>query len=220
MEFSREEYCSGLPFPSPGDLPDPGIKSRSPALQADSLPSEPPGKPSITLERVAQLCLTLCDPIDCSPAGSSVHGILQARILEWVAISFSRGSSKLGDQTQVSCIAGWFFTNPPQFNAWILTQADSGSHWSPLWVWFGAIILALSTALYSWMLLHLVIFPNGLQASWARPCFIFSSVSCLSLRDLHRDGIREIFAWLIGEFSRSLGIDFHFTSSNESGASD
>ena len=42
---------------------------------------------------VAQLCPTLCDPVDCSPLGSSVHGILPARILEWVAISFSRGSS-------------------------------------------------------------------------------------------------------------------------------
>ena len=45
MEFSRQEYWSGQPFFSPGDLPDPGIKSRSPALQADSFPSEPPGKP-------------------------------------------------------------------------------------------------------------------------------------------------------------------------------
>ena len=45
MEFSRQEYWSGLPFPSPGDLPDPGIESMSPVLQADSLPSEPPGKP-------------------------------------------------------------------------------------------------------------------------------------------------------------------------------
>ena len=44
MEFSRQEYMSGLPFPSPGDLPDPGIKPRSPALQADTLLSEPPGK--------------------------------------------------------------------------------------------------------------------------------------------------------------------------------
>ena len=44
MEFSRQEYWSGLPFPSPGDLPDSGIKSRSPDLQADALPSEPPGK--------------------------------------------------------------------------------------------------------------------------------------------------------------------------------
>ena len=44
MEFSRQEYWSSLPFPSPGDLPDPGIKPRSPALQADTLPSEPTGK--------------------------------------------------------------------------------------------------------------------------------------------------------------------------------
>ena len=48
MEFPRPEYWSGLPFPSPGDLPNPGIESRSPALQADSLLSEPPGKPNNT----------------------------------------------------------------------------------------------------------------------------------------------------------------------------
>ena len=48
MEFSRPEYWSGLPFPSPGDLLNPGIKPRSPTLQADSLPSEPPGKPKNT----------------------------------------------------------------------------------------------------------------------------------------------------------------------------
>ena len=58
---------------------------------------------------VAQLSPTLCDPMDCSPPGSSVHGILQARILEWVAISFSRGSSWPRDQTQVSRIAGRHF---------------------------------------------------------------------------------------------------------------
>ena len=45
MGFSRQEYCSGLPFPSPGDVPDPGIEPRSPALQADASTSEPPGKP-------------------------------------------------------------------------------------------------------------------------------------------------------------------------------
>ena len=45
MEFSRQQRCSGLPFPSPGDLPDPGIEPMSPALQTDYLPSEPPGKP-------------------------------------------------------------------------------------------------------------------------------------------------------------------------------
>ena len=44
MGFSRQEYWSGLPFPSPGDLPDPGIEAGSPTLQADALPSEPPGK--------------------------------------------------------------------------------------------------------------------------------------------------------------------------------
>ena len=54
---------------------------------------------------VTKLCPTLCDPIDCSPPGSSVHTILQARILEWVAISFSRGSSWPRGQTWVSCIA-------------------------------------------------------------------------------------------------------------------
>ena len=57
-----------------------------------------------------QSCRTLCDPMDCSLPGSSVHGIFHARILEWVAISFSRGSSQPRNQTQVSCFAGGFFT--------------------------------------------------------------------------------------------------------------
>ena len=59
---------------------------------------------------VTQLCPTLCNPIDYSPQGSSVHGILQARILEWVAMPSSWASSQPRDQTQVSCIAGGFFT--------------------------------------------------------------------------------------------------------------
>ena len=59
---------------------------------------------------VAQLCPTRCDFMVSSPSGSSVHGISQARILEWVAIPFSRGSSQPRDQTQVSCIASRFFT--------------------------------------------------------------------------------------------------------------
>ena len=53
-----------------------------------------------------QSCLTLCNPIDCSPPGSSVHGILQARILGWVAIPFCKWSSWPRDRTWVSCIAG------------------------------------------------------------------------------------------------------------------
>ena len=182
MRFSRQEYSTGRPLPSPRDLPDPGIEPRSPTLQADSLPSEPPGKPQFSgsvvphslrpdqpqharppcpsptprvnpnpcpLSRwchqtisssvvpfsscpqsfpasgsfqmsqlfaspgkpeseneVAQSCPTLCDPMDCNLPGSSIHGILQARILEWVAIAFSRGSSSPRDRTQVSRISG------------------------------------------------------------------------------------------------------------------
>ena len=59
---------------------------------------------------VAQSFPTLCDPMDCSLPGSSIRGILQARILEWVAISFSRRSSQHRDRTQVSHIAGRRFT--------------------------------------------------------------------------------------------------------------
>ena len=60
--------------------------------------------------KVAQLCPTLYDPMDCGQAGSSVHGILQARILEWVAMPFSRGSSQSRDGTRVSCTGGGFST--------------------------------------------------------------------------------------------------------------
>ena len=55
-------------------------------------------------------CPTLCHPIDCGPPGSSVHGILQVRVLAWVAMPSSRGSSQPRDQTHISCIAGRFFT--------------------------------------------------------------------------------------------------------------
>ena len=69
---------------------------------------------------VAQSCPTLCKPVDCSPQSFSVHGILQARILEWVAISFSRRSSRPRDRTWVSCIAGGCFT------FWATTKALGG----------------------------------------------------------------------------------------------
>ena len=67
-----------------------------------------------TVVILVQSCPTLCDPMDCSPPGSSVHGIFQARILEWVATSFSRGSSWPRDETHVSvssvsCIGKWIF---------------------------------------------------------------------------------------------------------------
>ena len=129
MEFSRSEYWSGYPFPSPGELPNPGIKPRSPALQADSLPTETQGKPRLMLyldpfpihqpgthymfkihkycAKPLQSSLTLCDPMDHSLPESSVHGIFQARILEWVAMPSSRGSSQPKDGTlifYISCI--------------------------------------------------------------------------------------------------------------------
>ena len=69
-----------------------------------------------------QSCPTLCDPMDCSPPGPSVHGILQARILEWIAISYSRGSSRPRNQTWISCIScnagGLFPTEPSLPNTW------------------------------------------------------------------------------------------------------
>ena len=68
----------------------------------------------------SRLVVTLCDPMDCRLPGSSIHGILQARVLEWVAISFSRDSSRPRDQTRVSRIAGRRFT------IWATREASAG----------------------------------------------------------------------------------------------
>ena len=107
MGFSRQ-YWSGLPFPSPGDLfltqgmiPGPLHAGRLFTVWATR---EAPESVS---------CSVLSDslwPMDCSPPGSSVHGVLLARILEWIAIPSSRGSSPPRDLTQVSWITGRFFT--------------------------------------------------------------------------------------------------------------
>ena len=109
-EFSRQQSWSGLPFPFPGDLPDPGWNLGF--LHCGRILHYWATKGALFngWVKIAQSCPTLCDPVDCSLPGSSVHGILQARILEWVAISFSRGSSRPGDQTRVSRIAGRRFT--------------------------------------------------------------------------------------------------------------
>ena len=87
-------------------------------------------------------CLTLCDIIDCGLPGSSVHEIFQARILEWVVIPFSRGSSQLRDQTWVSCITGGLFTiwaikEAPCILMYVLflIHVESDYTWSPTtWV--------------------------------------------------------------------------------------
>ena len=111
MGFSRQECWSGLPFPSPGDLPDPGIEPGSPALQVDffyhlshqgkslhsCLTLCNPVDCSLPGSSVCWIFPTLSDPMDCSLPGSSVHGIFQAIVLEWIAISFSRRSSQPRD---------------------------------------------------------------------------------------------------------------------------
>ena len=107
MRFPRQKYCRGLPFPSPRDLPNPEIEPTFPALTGGFFTTEPPGKPALislsfrkkksswfsntaaAAAKSLQSCLTLCDPIDRSPPGSPIPGILQARTLEWVAIAFS-----------------------------------------------------------------------------------------------------------------------------------
>ena len=73
-------------------------------------PPDSSGDKGTSKSEVAQSCLTLCDPMDCSLPGFSIHGIFQARVLEWVAVSFSRGSSWPRDRTRVSHTAGRHFT--------------------------------------------------------------------------------------------------------------
>ena len=113
MGFSREEYWSGLTFPSPENIPDPGIEPGPPSeppWKSTSLPRpwDSPGKNTgvgchfllqsrkvKSESEVAQPCPTLRDPMDCSLPGSSVHGIFQARVLEWGAIAFSEWYTKI-----------------------------------------------------------------------------------------------------------------------------
>ena len=72
----------------------------------------------------AESCPTLCDPVDCSPPSSSVHGISQARILKWVAVSFSGGSSQPRDWSWVSCVGRWIYQGSPNS-----TLAHHLAHW-------------------------------------------------------------------------------------------
>ena len=98
--FSRQESWSGLPCPSPGDLPDPGIKPGFPSLQGDSLSSESPGKPKVL---AAQSCPNLYDLVGCN------------RILEWVTILFSRRSSDPGIEPRSPMLqAGSLLSEPPE----------------------------------------------------------------------------------------------------------
>ena len=104
MGFPRQEYWSGVPLPSPWQIWKPPNEVKPYRLHI-------PLHYATILLLVTKSCLTLCNPMDYSPQGSSVPGISQARILEWVAIPFTRGSSQPRDRTQVSHIAGRYFTS-------------------------------------------------------------------------------------------------------------
>ena len=100
----RQEYSIRLPFPPPEDVPSPGIlptSLMSPSLAGGFFTTSTIWKAHKYHEserKVAQSCPTLCNPMDYSPPGYSIHGIFQARVLKWVAISFSKGSLTQGSK--------------------------------------------------------------------------------------------------------------------------
>ena len=105
VEFSGQEYWSGLPFPSPGDLPDPEIKSGPPALQADSLPSEPPGKPKFMLGMLLKtLWISWFNPHHNSR-------VCTGDIVMWVMEMLRRGATRLLAE------GGWTL-QPPILEEW------------------------------------------------------------------------------------------------------
>ena len=123
MEFFRQDYWSGLPFPSARDLPDPGIKTKSPALQANALPSEPPWKHLvliiIPLNRQNYFLHFINEKTSLRDAAKLASGHIANKFQsgragiqnwDWIYILTLYYSSPLGNWTQVSCVAGRFFT--------------------------------------------------------------------------------------------------------------
>ena len=113
----------------------------------------------------------LCDPKDCSLPGSSVHEIFQARILEWLAISFSRGSSWPRDQTQVSCIAGGFFTTKPLKAILVDTEGlwSVGVYHLTCWCQSEAVGLGQHEELLSSVVRCRLWCSLSMELSWVRP---------------------------------------------------
>ena len=141
-EASRRWTLSiSLPLGNPQETPAallPLVPAEKSSNRADSqptgdLPPIPPHSLRLICGHVcvrAQLCLTLCHPTDYSPSGSSVHGIFQARILEWVAVS-SRGSSWPRDQNRVSWIGRWLLYHWATWEAWRpRVQIFVWDHWN------------------------------------------------------------------------------------------
>ena len=128
MRFSRQEYWSGLPFPSPGDLPNPGIEPGSPALQTDALPSEPPGKPFLTEHSKNSSYLDQNSPQYC------YRGLLSCSVSNSVKFSSEfRCSLTGGKHLQVSTVQ-----SIPK-----ATALGSGEEWA--WIFAGCLIYPLKT---------------------------------------------------------------------------
>ena len=100
---SKRYIASLLLYPQKSSYHDLGIRRREKWKKNDRLSEL----------KVAQSCLTLCDPMDCNLPGSSVHGDSEASMLQWIAMPSSRGSSLPRDRTQISCTVGRFFTSEP-----------------------------------------------------------------------------------------------------------
>ena len=115
---------------------------------------------------VAQLCPTLCDSMDCSPPGPRLHGILQARILEWAAIHFSRGSSWPRYWAWVSCIAGGFFTIWATREAHVCTYIYVNIHKHI----YTAKHMKIHENIFTQLRIHIYIFLNSLY--WLRRPFL------------------------------------------------
>ena len=112
---------------------DPGIEPKSPAWQAAEPPGKQPRKSYFThwwwFSKPCPTLVTRSKWSTCSPPGSSVHGISQARILEWVAMSFSRGSSQPRDWTRVSCIIGRLFISEPLLIGKVNSYSNRWEYW-------------------------------------------------------------------------------------------
>ena len=127
--------------------------------------------PGYACAKSLQSCLTLGNPMDCSSPGSSVHGIFQARILEWVAFPAPGDLPWPGDQTQVSCIAGGFFT------IWATREAQGSMH---MWI--------IYIVLFDW------ITDVGQAVSLVSRCHTAYHKMLMA----HRDGIGELLGQLFG----------------------
>ena len=119
MEFSRQEYWSGLPFPPPGDLPNPGtepMSPASPALTGVFFTPEIPGNVAESVNEVTQLCLALCDPKDCSIAYQAPMSMELSRQEYWNGLPFPPPGDRPDPRIKPVCLAsagGFFTTEPP-----------------------------------------------------------------------------------------------------------